>query len=105
MAVMVICVYQPKSGKEEELQALLGEHHSTLRSLELTTDFVYYARAANGSWLELFEWVSEDHSRSAHDIPAVMEIWGRLSEVCDFKPLASLEEAKSPFSHFTPQAP
>jgi hypothetical protein len=28
-----------------------------------------------------------------------------LSEVCDFKPLASLEEAKSPFSHFTPQAP
>jgi len=88
MAVMVICVYQPKSGKEEELQALLGEHHSTLRSLELTTDFVYYARAAN-----------------AHDIPAVMEIWGRLSEVCDFKPLASLEEAKSPFSHFTPQAP
>lgn len=105
MAVMVICVYQPKSGKEEELQALLGEQHSTLRSLELTTDFVYYARAANGSWLELFEWVSEDHSRSAHDIPAVMEIWGCLSEVCDFKPLASLEEAKSPFSHFTPQAP
>ncbi len=32
MAVMVICIYQPKSGKENELQALLGEHHAVLHS-------------------------------------------------------------------------
>lgn len=96
MAVTAICVYQPKPGKEEELQALLGEHHPLLRSLELATDFVYHARAVDGSWPEIFEWVSEDHSCSAHKIPEVMDIWGRTREACDFKSLASLEEAQSP---------
>ena len=94
---MVIYVYRPKPGKEEELRTLLGEHHPVLRSLELATDFVYHARAADGSWLEIFEWVSEGHSCSAHKIPEVMDIWGRMREACDFESLASLEEAKAPF--------
>ena len=105
MAVMCICVYRPKPGKSEELQALLGEHHAVLHSLELATDFVYRARAADGSWLELFERVFEDPSRSAYDIPAVMDIWGRMGEACDFKSLASLDEAQTSFAHFAPQTP
>ena len=101
--VLVIVVYEPKDGRADDLAGLIARHESTLRELDLVTDRPFvHGRAGNGSFLEMFEWKSEDASRSAHDQPAIQELWGAMGDACEFKGLSSLAEANAPFAHFTP---
>lgn len=101
--ILVICSYKAKPGQDNALRAIMHEHVPALQRLGLATARAPMAmRAADGVYVEVFEWASEAASRSAHDHPEVKRIWGRFAEVCDFVPLASVTEAGKPFAHFHP---
>lgn len=100
---IVIACYQPKAGKESELHALVQEHVPTLRAQNLVTDRTpIIMTAKSGTYIEVFEWASEDAIRVAHEDPVVQVMWQKFAEVCDYVPISSCEEAAGPFSEFTP---
>jgi hypothetical protein len=103
MGILVICSYKPKPGHEEDARLLMLGHVPLLREHELITDHAVTQGAGKGGELvEIFEWVSEEKSRSAPAIPAVSAHWKAMTEAMDFVPLAQLEEAQHPFAHFIP---
>ena len=101
MAHTVIAVYRPHEGKGEALLALLETHLPTLRAegLATATESVVL-RAADGTLLEIFDWVSGDAVEAAHTNAAVQTMWERFAEVCDYATLDSLAEAAKVFPHF-----
>lgn len=101
MANMVIAVYRPREGKQAQLLELVRAHVPALRRLGLATERPpTVLRAKDGSLLEVFEWVSPEAVERAHHHPEVQQMWARFEEVCEWAPLESLEEARTPFSHF-----
>jgi len=99
---VVMALYKPHEGKDAELRKLIARHVPLLRNLELITDRpALLLRASNGTYVEVFEWVSHEAAR-AHDHPEVAEIWEAMGKVADFVSLDSLEESKRPFTHFSP---
>lgn len=101
MANMVIAVYRPRAGREAELLELVRGHVPALRKLGLATERPpTVLRAKDGSLLEVFEWVSPEAVERAHHLPEVQKLWGQFEQVCEWAPLESLEEARTPFSHF-----
>jgi hypothetical protein len=103
MGILVICSYKPKAGREEDAHRLMAAHVPLLRANNLIT-----ARAAvqgvgkDGELIEIFEWASEEKSRSAPTIPDIGAHWKAMSEAMDFVPLASLSESQRSFAHFVP---
>ena len=99
---VVMALYKPHEGKDAELRKLIARHVPLLRNLELITDRpALLLRAANGTYVEIFEWVSRAAAR-AHDHPEVAEIWEAMGKVADFVSLDSLEESRRTFTHFSP---
>jgi hypothetical protein len=99
---IAIVAYRPKPGHAAELLELTRAHVPMLRAEGLATDRVAIAcEAADGSIVEVFEWEAGAIER-AHANPKVMEMWGRYAEVCDYAPLASIEESSNIFAGFTP---
>jgi hypothetical protein len=89
----VFCHYRVREEVKTELLDLLARHWPTLRELELVTDTparVYLGEDGGGPLvIEMFEWVSEEASATAHTHPRVSEIWeqmGRLLEARDGQP-------------------
>jgi hypothetical protein len=102
-AQIVFALYRPHPGQDAALQRLIVRHVPTLRRLELVTDRpTVLVRAADGTYVEVFEWVSETAARTAHDHPDIAEIWDGMESIPDFATLASLAEAQRPFTHFEP---
>ncbi len=102
---IVFAAYRPRSGREEDLADLVRRHHPTLLRLGLaTTRAPVVCRAADGTVIEVFEWVSAEAAQRAHDVPEVRAIWGPMEECAEFASLSSLSEVKHPFPHFTPVA-
>jgi hypothetical protein len=100
---IVFALYRPHAEKDAALQRLIARHIPVLRRLELITDRPsVLARAGDGTYVEVFEWVSETAARIAHDHPDIAEIWDGMEAIADFATLASLAEAQSPFTHFEP---
>jgi hypothetical protein len=98
---LVIAVYTPHQGKEAALLQVVKEHLPILRGQKLATDFPpLILRSANGTILEIFEWVSEEAVRAAHTNAVVLELWKRFDQVCVCDKLASLPEAQAMFPHF-----
>ena len=58
-------------------------------------------RSKEGAVVEVFEWC-DGAIASAHENPAVLEMWGRYSAVCDYVPLNELPEFKDMFAQFAP---
>lgn len=103
MGILVICSYKPKPGHEADVEALMARHVAALQGEGLATACApLQMKAADGTYLEIFEWVSEDAARAAEGNAVVGEIWGAFAKVCDFVPLKSLPETATPFAHFTP---
>ncbi len=103
MGKMVIVAYRPFPGKEERLLELTKEHAPILRQLGLATDRPAYAmRAADGTIIEVFEWISQAAIDGAHTNPAVLEMWGRYAEVCEYAPLITVKECGDMFAGFEP---
>jgi|SRR5271170_707273 len=103
MGILVICSYRAKGAHGDEAQRLLAEHLPTLRKHGLVTDRPeVHGKGVDGTFVEIFEWASEEKSRLAPTIPDVGALWKKMAEVMDFIALASLSEAQHPFAHFAP---
>ena len=88
------------------MRELLSRHVPMLRAEELVTDRpVTFVRArSDGTYIEIFEWRSNDHARRAHENPKVAELWAALEAAAEFVRLADLREAARSFAHFEPIA-
>ena len=99
--VTVLAVYRPKPGKAAELDRLVAGHLAILRAEGLVTDYPSTVlKSADGTVVEIFEWVSEAAIETAHTNPAVLRMWGEFGQACDYLPIADLPEAKQMFSPF-----
>ena len=70
MGVFVIAAYRPKKGKERLLRDVLKDHLPILRKERLLTDRPpYLMRAADGTFVEVFESKSPPRPRRPMAIP------------------------------------
>jgi quinol monooxygenase YgiN len=100
--IVIVC-YRPKPGKDRDLEAVVRSHVATLRAEGLATAReAVVMKAGDGSIVEVFEWASKEAIDAAHRNPAVMKLWERFGEVCDFAPVGALPETGQMFSEFTP---
>ena len=103
MGRIVIVAYKPKVGKAEQLKELTKTHVARLKKEGLVTDREPVAmETADGTIVEVFEWLSDEAIEQAHKNPAVIQMWGEYAEVCDYVPLNTLNEAKMQFAGFNP---
>ncbi len=101
MGRFVIVAFKPKPGQSEALAVVVAKHLEVLRAQNLVTDKApYVMHAANGTVIEVFEWRSSDAITAAHANPAVQALWGEFAAVCEYVPLASLDEAQHMFAEF-----
>ena len=101
MGRFVIVAFKPKPGQSDALAAVVAKHLRVLRSENLVTDKAPYVMLAmNGTVVEVFEWRSSEAITAAHSNPAVQALWGEFASVCDYVPLASLDEAQRMFAEF-----
>jgi quinol monooxygenase YgiN len=77
MGIIVISAYKPKEGKAEALKKLMRTHLPRLRKENLVTDREsIMMEAADGTVVEVFEWLSQDAIMQAHHNPNVLKMWG-----------------------------
>ena len=102
-AQIVIAMYQPNEGERQDMLKYVKEHVPALREYELVTDRpTILMESEDGTLLEIFEWVSPDAARLAHEHPVIAKIWEGMGKVGSFKTLANLAEAGQTFPHFQP---
>jgi hypothetical protein len=103
MGRIVIVAYKPKPGKATALKKLTETHVPRLREQGLVTDREpIILEAADGTLLEMFEWLSPEAIQQAHRNEEVHKMWAEYAEVCDYVPLSQVPEANSLFAEFTP---
>lgn len=103
MGRIVIVAYKPKPGKETALKELTKGHVTRLATEGLVTKRKpVIMEAANGTIIEIFEWLSQEAIENAHHNTAVLEMWAEYAEVCDYVNLESLAEVSNMFAEFTP---
>jgi quinol monooxygenase YgiN len=102
MGRIVIVAYKPKPGKAQALKELTKTHVPRLRAEGLATNREpIITEAADGTFIEIFEWASAEAIKQAHSSPAVHQMWAEYAEVCDYVPLNTLAEAGDLFAEFT----
>ena len=105
MGSISVACYKPRPGCEQALLELVRNHLPPLRDLGLITDRASIAmRAADGTIVEIFEWVSQEAIAGAHQNPAVIDLWKRFEAVCTYQTPSNLPEFQKMFSHFEPVA-
>lgn len=103
MGHTVIVAYKPKEGKAGALKELMKTHLPRLKAQGLVRDKEsYIMEAADGTIIEVFEWLSEDAIRNAHTNPEIQKMWGEYAAVCDYIPVGSVPETAQLFSGFKP---
>jgi len=103
MGRIVIVAYKPKPGKAEALKELTKTHVPRLLKEGLVTDRTpVIVEAADGTIIEVFEWLSAEAIQQAHHNPEVQKMWGEYAAVCDYVPLNTVPEASNLFADFTP---
>jgi hypothetical protein len=101
MGQMVMVAYRPKPAMDAGLRELIRNHVPILRTEGLATDRApVILKAADGTYVEIFEWRSPEAIQQAHHSPAVLVMWSRFAEVCDYQSVADLPECKQLFSPF-----
>jgi hypothetical protein len=84
----VFATYRARPDAVGALTAVLADHWPTLRRLGLVTDepvVTYHGidRTGGPYVVEVFTWISEEHSRRAHDHPEVARIWDAIGELVE----------------------
>jgi len=103
---IVFAMYRPNAGKDGELRALIARHLPALRNLGLVTSREpMLVRAKDGSYIDIFEWLSDDAALKAHEHPEIAEIWEQMGVAGGFGKLCHLSEANLEFPHFEPISP
>ncbi|MGN8071191.1 hypothetical protein [Mucilaginibacter sp. SG564] len=103
MGRIVIVAYKPKPGKADALKQLTKTHVPRLKQEGLVTDRQpIIMETADGTIIEVFEWLSAEAIDQAHHSKAVHAMWGEFAAVCDYVSLNSLNETANVFAEFTP---
>jgi hypothetical protein len=103
MGSISVACYKPRAGCEKPLLELVRNHLPPLRSEGLVTDRPSIVmRTADGTIVEIFEWVSQEATAGAHQNPAVIDLWKRFEAVCSYETPSNLPEFQKMFSHFEP---
>jgi len=103
MGRIVIVAYKPKPGKAEALKELAKTHVPRLLREGLVTNRTpVIVEAADGTIIEVFEWLSAEAIQQAHQNPEVQKMWGEYAAVCDYVPLNTVPEASNLFADFLP---
>ncbi|QKJ30814.1 hypothetical protein HQ865_14005 [Mucilaginibacter mali] len=103
MGRIVIVAYKPKPGKAEALRKLTDTHVPRLREQGLVTGRdPILLETADGTLIEIFEWLSPEAIQQAHRNEEVHKMWAEYAEVCDYVPLNELPETHGLFAEFTP---
>jgi len=106
MGRFVIAAYRPKEGRAQQLLAAVRAHAGVLRAEGLISDRpAHVMRAADGTVVEVFEWLSTAAIERAHSNPAVQALWAEFGAACDYVPIATVPEAQQIFSEFEALAP
>jgi hypothetical protein len=100
---MVVACYKPRPGCEAALGELVGNHLPPLRAEGLVTERApIVMRAADGTIVEVFEWVSQEAIAGAHTNPVVQDLWKQFEAVCWYETPSNVAEFQNMFSHFEP---
>jgi hypothetical protein len=103
MGQIVIVAYKPKHGKAEALKALTKTHVPRLKKEGLVTNRKpIIMEAADGTIIEVFEWLSQEAINNAHHNQAVIQMWTEYADVCEYVPLNTVPEANNMFAGFIP---
>jgi len=103
MGSISVACYRPRPGCEEALLDLVRNHLPLLRSEGLVTGRPpIVMRTADGTIIEIFEWVSQETIAGAHHNPVVLDLWKRFEAVCTYETPSNLPEFQKMFSHFEP---
>ncbi len=103
MGSISVACYKPRPGCEDALLELVGNHLPPLRAEGLVTERTpIVMRTANGTIVEIFEWVSREATAGAHNNPVVLDLWKRFEAVCWYETPSNLAEFQDMFAHFEP---
>ncbi len=103
MGSISVACYKPRAGREEALLELVRNHLPPLRAEGLVTERApIVMRTADGTIIEVFEWVSQEAIAGAHSNPVVLDLWKRFEAVCFYETPSNLPEFQRMFSHFEP---
>ena len=103
MGSISVACYKPRPGCEAELLELVRNHLPPLRAEGLVTDRApITVRAADGTIVEVFEWVSREAIEGAHKNPVVLALWKKFESVCTYETPSNLKEFQNMFAHFEP---
>ncbi len=101
MGSISVACYKPRPGCEQALLDLVRDHLPPLRAEGLVTARESIVmRAADGTIVEVFEWVSQEAIAGAHVNPTVQALWKRFEAVCSYETPSNLAEFQNMFGHF-----
>lgn len=99
--IMSFATYKPKEGKAQELLDIVKRHSAALRELELISNRdTYIAKSEDGTLIEVFEWKDINAVNAAHQHPAIIDLWEKMTLIADFVPMNTLKEGAKPFPGF-----
>jgi len=82
---------------------LVRNHLAPLQAQGLVTERApIVMRAADGTVIEIFEWVSQEAIAGAHANPVVLDLWKRFEAACWYEASSNLPEFQNMFAHFQP---
>lgn len=103
MGSISVACYKPRPGCEHALLDLVRNHLPPLRAEGLVTARESIVmRAADGTIIEIFEWVSREAIAGAHTNPVVLDLWKRFEAACWFETPSNVAEFQNMFAHFEP---
>jgi hypothetical protein len=81
MSHLVVSWYRAKPGCEDRLTECLDRHLPLLTQYALVSDRTpIRTRLSEGTFVEVFEWVSEEALRQAHAVPEITDLWAQIAE-------------------------
>jgi hypothetical protein len=105
MGQVAVVAYRPREGAEARWLDLIREHVPILRGEGLATDGEpLVLKAVDDILIEVFESASAEAIERVHSNPAVLALWPRFAEVCEYVPLSQLVECQGWFATFEPVA-
>jgi hypothetical protein len=103
MGSISVACYKPRPGQEEALLELVRNHMQPLHSQGLVTDRTpIVMKTADGTIIEVFEWVSQEAIAGSHSNPVVLDLWKKFEAVCWYETPSNLPEFQRMFAHFEP---
>ena len=103
MGSISVACYKPKPGCEDALLELVRSHLPPLRAEGLVAERPSIVmRTADGTIVEIFEWISQEAIAGAHKNLIVLDLWKRFEAVCSYEIPSNLVEFQNMFGHFEP---